>query len=771
MTRPSPELSSQRRNQWLVVALVLAALGLVFGYLVLREYRLTLEREHDRLLTHSRVVDENLGQQLAGAHAALSNIGDDMELLLQAGRLAEISRRLKALSDAMPGVGTMMALDGNGRVFAASRAELIGQEAGDQPFFERPRATPARDTLYVSEPFQTAPNEYSLNLARIWTDRQGRFAGVVTATLDPAYFRVLLRSALYAEQTRSTLVHGQGQVLLAIPPAPIPQGLNLSGAKSFFQQHRAAGRSESLFTGTTFATGEERIVALRSTQPAELHMDQPLVATVSRPVAAVLGPWRSLASVYALLYCLLAGTVWVAVRQLQHKGRALAELQAAREQESHEQAQQLQMALAGADLGLWDLNLENGKRSVNARAQEMVGCTPDDPVDSIAQWGARAHPDDLDAALAARHAHEAGQTEAFVSDYRIRHRDGHWVWIHSRGKVTHRGPDGRALRIAGTYLDMTERMAAQAESRRAADLLARMSRVSRTGGWEFDLRTGHSSWSPEMFRIRELDPSVQPDQQLAMDAFLPESRELLAQARAAAINQQMPWDLELQMTTAKGNLIWVQSQGEAVVENGRTVGLTGTLKNVTLRKQTQIDLNNANAQLERMALSDGLTGIANRRQFDQTLLAEWSRSTRSGQPLALLMLDIDHFKLYNDHYGHVGGDECLRRVARVLSRCTRRAGDLVCRFGGEEFAILLPGADLASASAVARSCLDTLRQEQIAHAASPVGPWLSMSIGVASTVADAARSAQTLVEHADAALYRAKHGGRAHFATLEGAPP
>ena len=251
-----------------------------------------------------------------------------------------------------------------------------------------------------------------------------------------------------------------------------------------------------------------------------------------------------------------------------------------------------------------------------------------------------------------------------------------------------------------------------------------------------------------------------------MEAFLPESRVLLAAARTAAIEQHIPWDMELQMTTAGGHTIWVRTQGEAVVENGNTVGLTGTLKNVTWRKQSQIDLKIANQQLERMALSDGLTGVANRRRFDQTLQAEWLRGARSGIPLALLMIDIDYFKLYNDHYGHAGGDECLRRVAHALAGCSRRAGDLVSRFGGEEFAILLPGADSAAASKVAQTCLDAIRDAQIVHATSSVGPWLSVSLGVASVEVNAARPARSLIERADAALYRAKHLGRGRYETL-----
>ncbi|MEO8120271.1 MAG: sensor domain-containing diguanylate cyclase, partial [Rhodoferax sp.] len=128
------------------------------------------------------------------------------------------------------------------------------------------------------------------------------------------------------------------------------------------------------------------------------------------------------------------------------------------------------LALAGADLGLWDLDLVTDTRVVNARAQEMIGLTANDAVDDVAGWCARVHPDDLPGLQATRSDHEAGRTETFVIDFRIRHAAGHWVWIHSRGKVTQRDENGRALRMTGTYLDVTEQKQAQAQIRELAFL-------------------------------------------------------------------------------------------------------------------------------------------------------------------------------------------------------------------------------------------------------------------------------------------------------------
>ena len=161
--------------------------------------------------------------------------------------------------------------------------------------------------------------------------------------------------------------------------------------------------------------------------------------------------------------------------------------------------------------------------------------------------------------------------------------------------------------------------------------------------------------------------------------------------------------------------------------------------------------------------TDALTGLANRRQFDAVLLVEWNRASRTQSPLSLLMVDIDHFKKYNDHYGHLTGDQCLRRVAATLLGCARRAGDFVARFGGEEFVLLLPGADLEEARDTAQQCLDRMRELALPHAASPVAAFVTLSIGVASRTPEATEGVVSLINAADAAMYRAKSDGRARY--------
>ncbi|HEY5322081.1 MAG TPA: diguanylate cyclase, partial [Caldimonas sp.] len=158
--------------------------------------------------------------------------------------------------------------------------------------------------------------------------------------------------------------------------------------------------------------------------------------------------------------------------------------------------------------------------------------------------------------------------------------------------------------------------------------------------------------------------------------------------------------------------------------------------------------------------TDALTEVGNRRMFDQTLKTEWARASRRGEPVGLLMIDIDHFKEYNDHYGHPAGDVCLRQVARMVGESMRRGGELVARYGGEEFALLLPGADLEDTRRAAERCMQIIADAKIEHRASATSAWLTISIGAASQVAAAGTDGSALVETADAALYRAKRCGR-----------
>ncbi|HET9975839.1 MAG TPA: diguanylate cyclase [Burkholderiaceae bacterium] len=191
----------------------------------------------------------------------------------------------------------------------------------------------------------------------------------------------------------------------------------------------------------------------------------------------------------------------------------------------------------------------------------------------------------------------------------------------------------------------------------------------------------------------------------------------------------------------------------------RAGGIAGVRTDVTELVRTREALEHANAELSRLSSTDALTGALNRRGFDEHLAAEHRRALRHATPLALLLVDVDHFKRYNDRHGHPAGDAVLQRIAGVLSQQARRPGERVARYGGEEFALVLPHCGAEGAALVARRCLDAMAQAAVPHGDSPLGALVTLSIGVA--MAREAGSAAELLARADAELYRAKQGGRA----------
>ena len=185
-----------------------------------------------------------------------------------------------------------------------------------------------------------------------------------------------------------------------------------------------------------------------------------------------------------------------------------------------------------------------------------------------------------------------------------------------------------------------------------------------------------------------------------------------------------------------------------------------------LEVSTQLQI--ANHTLQMLSCQDGLTGIANRRHFEETLRKDWRQAMRDQTPLSLILVDVDHFKAFNDYYGHQAGDACLKRVAQTLSLSLSRPGDVVARYGGEEFAVLLADTDLAGAVKVARTLCENVQDLGIPHEQSATAPMVTISLGVAAANPTQETGAEMLLRAADDALYRAKALGRNR---LESQPP
>ncbi len=177
-------------------------------------------------------------------------------------------------------------------------------------------------------------------------------------------------------------------------------------------------------------------------------------------------------------------------------------------------------------------------------------------------------------------------------------------------------------------------------------------------------------------------------------------------------------------------------------------------------EQLQHRLEESNKQLQHLSSVDGLTGLYNRRHFDDIFVAEWKSAVRRKKPMSIIISDIDNFKAYNDSYGHIAGDICLQQVAKGLLSALRRPIDMVCRYGGEEFTVILPDTDSIGAELVANRMREEIKRLQIPHASSSTGGFVTISSGISTMIPEHGQSASLLLDAADKALYRAKAEGR-----------
>jgi diguanylate cyclase (GGDEF)-like protein/PAS domain S-box-containing protein len=259
-----------------------------------------------------------------------------------------------------------------------------------------------------------------------------------------------------------------------------------------------------------------------------------------------------------------------------------------------------------------------------------------------------------------------------------------------------------------------------------------------------------TGWEPEETMQRGFSEVAHPED-------LPHIRALVNDLRQGAESAV----IEYRIQKRTGNYIWVEGGFRVLRDQGTGVrsGILIIIRDIGERKCAEELLLQTYQAVERLAVADALTGLANRRRFDECLTAEWRRGIRDRSPLSLLMIDADHFKMYNDSYGHVRGDSCLKQIAESAMSVAVRPGDLVARYGGEEFVILLPETGNEGAMKVASDLCEALRARNIPHTGSFPGI-VTVSIGCATMIPQFDQPAATLIEIADKALYTAKLNGR-----------
>jgi diguanylate cyclase (GGDEF)-like protein len=318
------------------------------------------------------------------------------------------------------------------------------------------------------------------------------------------------------------------------------------------------------------------------------------------------------------------------------------------------------------------------------------------------------------------------------------------------------GPSEREIKLYGLLAQTAESNA----------WLEMAEEIGQLGHWRLELPARKLTWSNQIYRIHGVKPtSFVPDLKTAIEFFHPSDRATVAQSITTAIEKGIPYEFSARIVRPDGETRHVVARG--VARNGPTgtcETVFGVLRDVTREFELNQALREANDRLNLIAHQDALTGLANRRRFDEALDREWRRAQREGAPISLVMVDIDRFKLFNDRYGHPCGDACLQKVAGAIAGAARRPGDLAARYGGEELVLLLPGCDQPGTERIANALRIAIEALAIPHEGNPQsGSVVTASLGAATLVPPAEPSPGTpgdLVLEADRLLYEAKRTGR-----------
>lgn len=439
---------------WLGLVFALTALAGAVAFDLHLEHSRTMEREQDRLTTQVRVIAENLEHQLFSTNLALEGFISNLPELKATSGQRGVMRHITTLTDVMPGIRFLGFVDASGTLIASNLPEYAGKNFAHRDYFQAVKQYPDATRLYISPPFKTAGDIDVINITRMVPGVQGEFAGVITASLDPEYFKTLLSSVLYAPDMWDTVSHGDGKLFLLIPEREGSQGVDLNSPDTMFSRHRLSGRQASVLTGMVLVTNDFRMMALRTVQPDTLNMDKSLVVGASRNYDQIFVSWRRNALIKVVLFGLVA-MISIAGLYAYRRYRRISERQAIEAAANLRlSTERLQLATEASGVGVWDYQLVTGKLIWNDSMYALYG-VPRTAALAYEAWHDAVLPEDMsDAEAALKATLEKGVP--YDLNFRIRRGDGVVRVIHARARV-YRDADGKPARMVGTNEDITER--------------------------------------------------------------------------------------------------------------------------------------------------------------------------------------------------------------------------------------------------------------------------------------------------------------------------
>ncbi|MES2186934.1 MAG: EAL domain-containing protein [Pseudomonadota bacterium] len=734
---PLAAVAARARREWLVLVCVVCVLTTVATAVLYRERLRIAVEQHDRLAVQTGIVAGQVAYQIDAIDGALNGVRSAPDIFDPADPGHLTSRRLAALTRLVPGIQGLHIMDRDGVVRASTLAARVGQGVADKDFFRAVRDDKAAQGLLQVLPIDSAQGGSPVvALARRLQDDAGGFSGLVCAAVDTQYFSSLLSLVRYASDMGLALVQDNGVVVAATPG----DAVGLAPLASF-----AAGSG-----------AEPDLLAVRSPVSTQsMRFGQKLYVVAGRPWSVVYRGWRDRAilrgSMVALAALTCAGLLNLAQRR--RIPRALADAQ--REAEKRLHAERLDFILGGADVGLWDWDVATRRMDFSPRWYTMLGLSAGEIGGDPEDWLALVHPEDLGGLRTVVGRYGEGEDQVHESEFRMRHKSGHWLWILDRGKVQQRAPDGTPQRIVGAHMDVTQHKRADEALRQSESRFRALTELSSDWFWELD----HEHRFVHFEGYSDAEIGMAREDNIGLTRWdlgaLNMGEADWARHRAVLDAHEVFHDLELQRLDTTGGVYWVSISGAPVFSpDGRFRGYRGIGRSITERKRVE-------DEIERLAFYDALTGLPNRRLLLDRLEIALENCRVRGLRGALLFIDLDNFKDLNDTMGHDVGDLLLERVANRVVTCVK-SGDTVARLGGDEFVVMLEGLTADEAVAMTDTRLVGERVLSVLN-----HPYLldgyhyhsTPSLGIALFDGHVG-SVDDLLKRADLAMYQAKAAGR-----------
>lgn len=415
------------------------------------------------------------------------------------------------------------------------------------------------------------------------------------------------------------------------------------------------------------------------------------------------------------------------------------------------QKERLELVLSGTGLGLWDWNPQTNDVVFDERWANMLGYKLSEVTPSLESWQSKVHPDDIAKCFEDIQAHMNGEVDLYNNVHRMMHKDGKWRYILDRGKIAKRDKDGNPIRFTGTHTDITHIKETEIKLQEkqykidqyvnlidkhiitsSTDLNGKIKNVSeafcKVSGYSKEELIGRNH---NITKHPNMDPKVHSE-------------------IWQAINKNETWQGEIMNLNKHEDTYWVKATiSPEYDEDGSKIGYTSIRQDITDKKI-----------IEEISITDGLTNIFNRRHFNEIFPIIINSAKRDNELVSFLIMDIDHFKQYNDTYGHQMGDNVLIKVAESIKTSLHRADDYCFRLGGEEFGIIFKSESKDKAKEFANKILQNIEKLQIEHSQNSASNYITISGGLICKNANDVKDANEIYKEADDLLYKAKEISR-----------